>query len=202
MNIAIFPGTFNPIHVAHLMLAEIARCQFNLDKVIFITSFIPPHRNKEIAGACYRHEMVKLCCLENSFFEASEIELTRKGPSYTYDTVVEAQKVYTKADKIFMVIGADAVRQLHTWHNNQDLVDRTHFLIAARPGDPDIKSCLTETGLKGFQYEVINAPLLEISSTLVRNRIHNGQSIKYLVTDKVCEYIKSNGLYKEQDNGN
>ncbi|MEW5821558.1 MAG: nicotinate-nucleotide adenylyltransferase [Cyanobacteriota bacterium] len=197
MKLAIFPGTFNPIHIAHLLLAETARYQFNLDLIYFIPSNIPPHRHTGIADARHRFNMVDLSCQNNPFFKPSEIELKREGPSYTYDTLIKAKEVYPDLDELFMIIGADAIRQLHTWHNCQNIVDITHFLVANRPDNPDIKQCLQETNLNNFKISIINSPLMEISSTLVRANITRGYSIKFLVDDLVREYIHQNDLYRE-----
>lgn len=197
MKLAIFPGTFNPIHIAHLIMAENAREQCNLDKVVFITANIPPHRDKDIAPAKHRHRMVELSCAENEFFEASDIELHRDGPSYTYDTLVEIKTSFPEITTPYVIIGTDAIAQLHTWNNAQDIVDMSHFLITYRPGYPPIEDCLQKTGLLNFNYKTINSPLLEISSTLIRANMSNRGSIKYLVLDSVREYIEKNGLYRE-----
>ena len=197
MKIALFPGTFNPIHIAHLILADTARCQCNIDKIFFITSNIPPHRNKNIAEAEHRHEMVKRSCSSSEYFEASDIELRRGGTSYTYDTLIRAKEVYPNLDKLYMIIGADAISQLHTWHNAQKIADITHFLIAPRPDNPEVSCCLNKTGLKNFQYEIIKSPLLDISSTLVRDNIARGNSIKFLVLDSVKEYLEDQCLYRK-----
>lgn len=196
MKLILFPGTFNPIHIAHLLLAETALSQFSADKVVFITSNIPPHRDKEIANARHRHEMVLLSCHHNNKFEASNIELIRKGPSYTYETLIEIREFYPQATELNMIIGADAVRQLHTWHNNQLIVNMTNFLIASRPDSPNIDQCIKETNLENFNYHIIDSPLMDISSTLIRNNIARKRSVKYLVTDPVEEYIYTNDLYR------
>jgi nicotinate-nucleotide adenylyltransferase len=201
MKLAIFPGTFNPVHIAHLIIAESAWSQCRLDKVLFVTSCIPPHRSENIAPASERHEMVELCCSENDHFEVSTIEIDRKGPSYTYKTVENVRQIYNITDRLYFLIGADAIGQLHTWHEAQQIVDSVHFLVFSRPGQPDIKECIASTGLKNFKYDVIEAPLLEISSTLIRNNISSGKSIKFLVLDNVRNYIETHNLYKETLNG-
>lgn len=196
MKLAIFPGTFNPIHLAHLIIAEHARIQFKLDKIIFITAKIPPHRHIDIAPPEHRHKMVETCCRENEFFEASNIELAREGTSYTYHTLIEIKELYNTKSKISFIIGIDALSQIATWVNAQSVVDMSHFLIVSRPGYSDIEPALEKTGLKNFCYDIIQSPLLEISSTFIRNRIASNLPIKYLVRDKTEEYIQSNNLYK------
>lgn len=196
MKIALFPGTFNPIHIAHLIIAEQARDQLGLDKVLLIPSNIPPHREGNIASAYHRLEMVKKVCLEHKYFEASDIEVKRNGPSYTFDTISELHLNYPNCETLYMIIGADALNQLHTWNNCQGIVDTVTFLILSRPGSPDISNCVTNTGLKNFKYEIIQAPQLQISSTLIRDKIAVGRSIKFLVLDSVMEYIDNNELYR------
>ena len=197
MKLILFPGTFNPIHIAHLIIAETALSTFKADKVVFVTSNIPPHRDTDIANSRQRHEMVLLSCQHNNKFEASNVELIRKGPSYTYETLIEIREFYPEATEINMIIGADAVRQLHTWHNNQLIVNMTKFYIASRPDNPYIDECIKETNLKNFNYNIIDSPLMNISSTLIRNNIAKNRSIKYLVTDPVEEYIYQNDLYRK-----
>jgi nicotinate-nucleotide adenylyltransferase len=197
MELAIFPGTFNPIHIAHLILAETTRQQFDLDKILFIPSNIPPHRNDNIASARDRYNMVKLACEDHEKFEVSDIEIMRFGPSYTYETVREVKKIYNERNQLYLIIGADALNQLHTWNFARELADNVIFLVLNRPGNPPIDTCVLNTMLTNITYQEIKAPLLEISSTYVRDKISKRKSIKFLVTDKVKDYIENHGLYRK-----
>lgn len=195
MKVAIFPGTFNPIHIAHLIIAENARDQCGIDKVLFITSNIPPHRTENIAKAKHRHVMVQLSCEGYEFFEPSDIEINREGPSYTYETLISIKQLYSKLEKLYLIIGSDAISQLNTWNYAQEIVDITNFLVIPRPGTQDVNCCLKQTGLSNFKCEIIKSPLMNISSTLIRDKIYNEQSIKFLVLDSVRKYIYENNLY-------
>jgi nicotinate-nucleotide adenylyltransferase len=197
IKIGLFPGTFNPIHTGHLILAEVVRSEYNLDKILFIPSNVPPHRDKDIASAMHRYNMVKLSCEDYELFDHSDIEITREGPSYTYDTLKELKENYRDSEYLSLIIGVDALSQLHTWNNAQDIVDITKFLILNRPGNPSIEECIKQTNLQNVKYDVVKAPLLEISSTMVRDNILKDKSIKFLVAEKVKGYIESHGLYRK-----
>ena len=145
MSIAIFPGTFNPIHVAHLIIAETARVKLNFEKIIFITSNIPPHRDISVAESIHRYRMVNLVCSKNPYFESSDIEIMRTGISYTYDTIVEIEAKYKPNDKINVLIGSDAFCQLHTWKNAQEIVEKCVFIIIDRPYNTKSEEYLINT---------------------------------------------------------
>lgn len=195
-KITIFPGTFNPIHIAHLIIAETARSQFNLKEIIFITANIPPHRSINIAPAIDRYNMVKFACEENPYFHVSDLELKRDGPSYTVDTVLEIKNTLSPSEKINMIIGADAISMIDTWNGAQEIINNTNFLIIPRPGCPDVPQCLLNTGLDNYSYQIINSPFMDISSTRIRDNINQGNSIRYLVTEPVRKYIEDNATFR------
>lgn len=196
MKLVIFPGTFNPIHIGHLIIAQYAREQCLADKVLFVTANIPPHRSSNIANAIHRHEMVKLACDNNKYFEASDIELKREGPSYTFDTLLYfKQKLKTKG-KIYFIIGCDALGLINTWNYADEIINMCHFLLAPRPGSPSIDETINITGFKNVDYEMVNSPLIQISSTIIRDRIANNKPIDYLVCNSVKNYLINNNLYK------
>lgn len=195
MSIAIYPGTFNPIHIAHLIIAETARTTFNLSKVIFITSNIPPHRINKIADPIHRYKMVDLACKNNPHFEASDMEIIRKGTSYTYETIQEIAMKYAIDDNINFLIGTDAFCQLHTWKHAQKIVNKCRFLVIDRPFCSSAEDYIEYSTLNNIKYEKLSAPQMDISSTMIRNRNSAGLSIKYLVIDDVLNYIHQNALY-------
>lgn len=194
----IFGGSFNPIHYGHLMICEYIKEEMGLDKVIFIPTGNPPH--KEIGvSAEDRYEMVKLAILPNPDFEISDIETTRVKLSYTVDTIRELKKIY-KEEKLYFLIGLDSLFQLKTWKKIDDLSQEIEFVVALRPGYIDKEEINNEIDFLrdnfGTKINLIKTPLYEISSTDLRDRIHEGKSLRYLIPKKVLDYIEESGFYK------
>jgi len=188
-KIGVFGGSFDPIHMGHLIIAESARQQFRLEKVIFIPSNIPPHRGALVASATRRFEMVKLAIMDNPVFDVSDIEINRAGISYTYETLMLLQQQLRS--KIVLIIGWDAFLILPSWYNAEKLAEKFSFIVAPR---------ITENSeMPRFpfpvKYEILEAPRIEISSTLIRKKIKANQSIRYLVPDKVFHYIMKENIY-------
>jgi len=182
-------GSFDPVHTGHLIVAENAREEFCLEKVLFIPAGIPPHKKVFFAGAGERLEMLRMATGDNPFFEVSNIETGRMGPSYTYDTVIHIEKEYPGSG-IYLIVGEDAFSEISTWHEYKLLIQRVVFLIAPRKiGRPLI--------LPGedIRYHYIGSPLVEISSTYLRNCFSSGKTVKYMIPDTVEEYIRRNGIY-------
>lgn len=194
----IFGGSFNPIHYGHLMICEYIKEEMGLDKVIFIPTGNPPH--KEIGvSAEDRYEMVRLAISPNPDFEISDIETTRVNLSYTVDTIRELKKIY-KEEKLYFLIGLDSLFQLKTWKKIGDLSQEIEFVVALRPGYIDKEEINNEIDFLrenfGTRINLIKTPLYEISSTDLRERIHQGKSLRYLIPKKVLDYIEESGFYK------
>lgn len=194
----IFGGSFNPIHYGHLMICEYIKEEMGLDKVIFIPTGNPPH--KEIGvSAEDRYEMVKLAISPNPDFEISDIETTRVNLSYTVDTIRELKKIY-KEEKLYFLIGLDSLCQLKTWKKIGDLSQEIEFVVALRPGYIDKEEINNEIDFLrenfGTRINLIKTPLYEISSTDLRERIHEGKSLRYLIPKRVLDYIEESGFYK------
>lgn len=194
----IFGGSFNPIHYGHLMICEYIKEEMGLDKVIFIPTGNPPH--KEIGvSAEDRYEMVRLAISPNPDFEISDIETTRVNLSYTVDTIRELKKIY-KEEKLYFLIGLDSLFQLKTWKKIDDLSQEIEFVVALRPGYIDKEEINREIDFLrdnfGTKINLIKTPLYEISSTDLRDRIHEGKSLRYLIPKKVLNYIEESGFYK------
>lgn len=194
----IFGGSFNPIHYGHLMICEYIKEEMGLDKVIFIPTGNPPH--KEIGvSAKDRYEMVRLAISPNPDFEISDIETTRVNLSYTVDTIRELKKIY-KEEKLYFLIGLDSLFQLKTWKKIGDLSQEIEFVVALRPGYIDKEEINNEIDFLrenfGTKINLIKTPLYEISSTDLRDRIHEGKSLRYLIPKKVLDYIEESGFYK------
>lgn len=201
-SIAIMGGTFNPIHYGHLMTAESVRKEFNIEKVIFIPSGNPPHKEKkDVLDIEFRYTMTELATLCNDKFEVSAIEAMKEGISYTVDTIEEIKKYYSNDTKIYFIIGADTVEKILTWKNATKLLNMCEFIAVTRPGY-NKKNMLEHIAYINKKYKVnilfLQIPKLAISSTDIRQRIQNNKSISYLLPITVEKYIYKHGLYKDK----
>lgn len=199
-RIGIMGGTFDPIHMAHLMIAEEAMDAFHLDKVLFIPTAIPPHKlGKHITSAKHRLAMVQMATCTNPRFFVSTMELERKGPSYSWLTIQELKQKYGEATDLYFITGSDMINDLYSWYHTKDLVENCHFIGTTRPEVPFELDKLTEVVGAKLVAEKIHelvVPRLELSSTDIRQRVADGKSIRYLVPDIVEAYIAKEGLYK------
>ncbi len=215
MRIGIFGGTFNPIHLAHLIVAESLREEMRLDRVLFVPSALPPHKEAPEAGAAHRLAMTRLAVSANPFFESGDIEVARGGRSYSVDTLRELNRAHP-GDDFFFVIGRDAFAEIRTWREAEALFGLTNFLVIPRPGHPLAHPgpCLPrgvvlgdgageESGdrVRRFRVEggkdicLVEIPVLDISASDIRRRIREGRSVRYLVPEAVEAYIRREGLY-------
>lgn len=188
-RIGLLGGTFNPIHTGHLAAAQAALEKLKLDQVIFIPCYLPPHKTgKGLLKAKTRSQLVKLAIAGNSKFSFSNHEITRKGKSYSIDTVDYFQKKFLYRAKLFFIIGADSQPQLARWKRIEELKKKVTFVMVNRPGQKTKKSRI--------KIRTVTMPGLEISSTDIRRRLQRKESIQYLVPEKVYRYIKKNRLYR------
>ena len=196
----IFGGSFNPIHYGHLMICEYIKEEMGLDKVIFIPTGNPPHKEIDVSAED-RYQMVKLAIASNPDFEISDIETTRVKLSYTVDTIKELKKTY-KEEKLYFLIGLDSLFQLKTWKKIKDLSREIEFVVAQRPGYLDEENIKREIEFLresyGTKITLIKTPLYEISSTDLRQRIKEDKSLRYLIPEKVIDYIKESDFYKNE----
>lgn len=198
MKVGIMGGTFDPIHFGHLAMAESAREIFELDEVLFIPSARPPHKvEKQITPEVHRLMMTYLATQSNKFFQVSPMEFLREGLSYTLDTIEALHKKFGASTELFFIIGADSMADLYKWHKAKELVQKVHFIAAARPGvTVDLEKLENFFGAEGMQHiHQMITPELEISSTDLRERIKSGRSIKYFLPEVVEEYILKERLY-------
>lgn len=198
-SIALMGGTFDPIHLGHLVTAEAAVEQFGLDQVLFVPALQPPHKQGyPVTPAEHRLAMVQLATRSNPRFAVSSVELDRQGPSYTVDTLAEMRESLPYGTRLYFITGADAVINVETWREPERLFRLCHFIAAHRPGFPT--NAIRE-GLRGLEHRYntrileVDAPAFEVSSTDIRQRVRDGRTIKYLVPGPVEEYICVNGLY-------
>ena len=201
MNIGVFGGTFNPIHTGHLIIAQEILNKKNLDKIIFVPNASPPHKkDSNLIEASLRFRMIELAINDNDCFEIDDYEMHHNGYSYTIDTLNYLQKKYSD-DCLFFIIGADSLFEIHLWKDCQNLIKNFNWIIANRSGreisDESLKEIPLPTELiEKLSNSVVETPIIEISSSILRQRIENNKSIKYFVPEQVEKFIKKNYLYK------
>ena len=200
MKLCLYCGTFNPIHNAHIAVANYVKSNFDFDLILFIPSYIPPHKNIDKILANHRFNMVKLALEDYSSFKVSDIEFKSEQNSYTYNTIKKLYELYNDIDnKINFIIGTDAFRNIEHWYRAEELKNLVEFIVFVR--ENDFKSedfeILRE---KGYNFKFTKMPFVNISSTNIRNYIKNDQSISNLLPEKVENYIIRNGLYKNENN--
>jgi nicotinate-nucleotide adenylyltransferase len=203
MKIGILGGTFDPIHIGHLIIAEHACEQLHLDKLLIIPAAVPPHKQGEkITNAKHRLQMAKLAAKSNSKFIVSDIELKKSGVSYSIETLELIKRKMGKSAVYYLIIGSDMVPDLYTWKDIGRLTAMCKFIVAIRPGFmkkelKKMKLRLPVVVRKRVLSNIMLNPLVDISSTDIRERIGKRRSIRYMVPEKVEKYIIKHRLYKK-----
>ena len=190
-----FGGSFNPIHHGHLLCARAAAETAGYDQVVLIPSRQPPHKqgDADIADAADRLAMCRLAIEGDPLFAVDELELQRPGPSYTIDTIRLLRQ--RGEENIAWLIGADMARYLPHWHEAVPLLSEVQFVLMARPGwSFDWLTMPAE--YRHLEQHVVPAPLIEISSTDIRQRVHDGRSIIYMTPPAVVDFIRTRGVYR------
>ncbi len=190
-----FGGSFNPIHHGHLICSRVIAEARGFERVALVPSSQPPHKQNAVnmAGSVGRMAMCRLASAGDPQFEVSDLELARTGPSYTIDSVRELSR--GGAEKVSWLIGADMLMFLPYWHRPQDLLAEVNFIVMARPGWKLDWSALPAPFQK-LQQNVVEAPLIDITGTQIRDRVARGLSISYLTPPAVCNYIAEHRLYR------
>jgi nicotinate-nucleotide adenylyltransferase len=200
-RVGLFGGTFDPPHVGHLILASEAKWQLQLTRVLWTVTPDPPHKQDQfITPLEHRLAMVKLAIADNPSFEVSEIELERPGPHYTVDTIKLLAEQNPTAE-IVPIIGGDSLHDLPTWHHPQELLYRAHWVgVMRRPGEETNLEAL-ERELPGITSKVhyVDAPLLEIASREIRERVATGKPFRYYLPQPVYKYINEHQLYRQSE---
>lgn len=200
MKIGIMGGTFDPIHIGHLLLGEFAYENFHLDEIWFLPNGNPPHKTTDESGVSLddRIEMVKLATDDVPYFRMNLYEASSKKHSYTYSTMRALREMYPEHE-FFFILGADSLFSIEQWKNFREIFPSCTILAAMRD-DKDTESMQAQIRYLNEKYgadiRLLQAPLVEISSTTIRRRAENDLSIRYMVPDVVSEYIQSNALYK------
>ncbi len=228
MNLALFGGTFDPIHRGHVVVARAAVAKFQLKQVWFVPADIPPHKLKTpVTAYCHRYAMVSLALAGEKDFVPSLLEAPdldhdggNRHPSYSIETVRRVKKTLGKSDRLYFLIGMDAFKDIATWHKPEELLAECDFIVAARPGYAlaDVASSLPEklrpnaAVTKLFRKEKMAGPLVlagatlhmlpetheNVSATQIRAAVDRGGALKRLVPDAVAEYIHKERLYQNQ----
>ncbi len=218
MKIGIYGGTFNPVHYGHLRTAQEVFDTLQLDKILFIPAGKTPFNKPDLAGAHHRHEMVKRAIKGNRGFEVSDIEISRRGRSYTVDTIKKLNGLH-RGCQLFFILGIDAFLDLPGWKDPDTLLDLAHVVVISRPGNT-FADLSTSSYLQRVQKKTLreldkgiipmvsfdisgkqegyfcNVTALDISASLIRRLLAAGGKVKYLLPDSVNSYIISNKLYK------
>ena len=200
-RIGILGGTFNPIHTGHLIMAEEVCKNHHLSKIIFIPTYIPPHKYvNDLVDAHHRFQMIKAAISGISKFEVSDLEIIREGKSYTIDTIQEILSHYGEDDEIFLIMGADSLNELELWKNIKRLAQLCHFVIVNRPGfkteaSARLVEIIGSDNILDIERLRIEISPVDISSTNIRKRVNDGVQIKGLVPECVEAYIKEHNLY-------
>ena len=192
MRLGLLGGTFDPIHFAHLRIAEEVRESLSLSRVLFLPAPYPPHKDSEmLSELLHRRRMVELAIEGNTGFELSRIEEDREGPSFTIETIREVKSMFGSDTEIFFIAGSDSAHEMFSWKDPFGILDQVRVVVVPRPGfnvdsiHPDIRKRIV----------VVEMGTLDISATDIRQRISCGKSVRYLTPSTVIDYIEKNGLY-------
>jgi len=198
MNIGVMGGTFDPIHRGHLIVAEEARTRVNLAEILFVPAGLPWLKtDRPISAVEHRLEMVRLAIADKPYFKLSMVDIERPGPSYTVETIADLQGQIGAEDELFLILGWDSLAELAEWHEPSRLITMCRLVVVPRPGYPRPKLKFLEASIPGISQRVMlmDKPEVDISSSLIRERVAKGLSIHHLVPGPVNRYIKEHGLY-------
>lgn len=188
VRIGVFGGTFDPPHLAHLVVASEMFARLNLDDLVFVPAG-DPWQKSTLASSDQRFDMVSLAIEGDNRFRASRIDIDRDGPTYMVDTLTDIQTRHPNAE-LFCIVGSDVLPGMHTWHEVDRLAELARFVCAIRPGHSPNQPALTS-----LTVDFIEVPLIDVSSTDVRHRVFEGEPIRYIVPDAVADYIATHNLF-------
>jgi nicotinate-nucleotide adenylyltransferase len=195
MRLGLFGGTFDPIHLGHLILAEQCRESCGLDRLWFVVAGAPPHKPGDRTGVTHRLEMVRIAIAGHPAFVVSDIEATRPGPHYSVETL-EAVRRDRPEDDLFFLIGADSLAELPTWREPERIARLATIVVVNRPGIAQVDPAgLPHFGAGSHALLCVTIPPVGIASTDLRRRLSEGKSIRYMVPRGVEAYIDAQGLY-------
>ena len=198
-KIGILGGTFDPVHLGHLIIAEEVRSNLGLDKILFVPAGVPWMRENEgVSAGKHRINMVDLAVKSNPHFQSSSIEIDRQGVTYTADTLETLREDLDHEVELSFIMGMDVLEKFHLWKSPETVVELCSLVIVNRPGNQavDVNEVVKKYPEAGAKLRIINVPRMEISSSEIRERVRQEKSLKYLVSEEVIEYIDQNNLYK------
>ena len=202
MRLGIFGGTFDPIHNAHLTVAEHVRTEMRLDRVLFVPAGQPWFKaGNPLSDAGHRLEMTGLAIVDNPHFAVSDMEVHRDGPTYTIDTLTELRSDMGEGVEFYFILGIDALNELHRWRRPHDVLDLATLGGVTRPGAETVDRAALDSIREGASDEVVivDGPLIDISAAAVRHRMAKGLSVHGMVPKAVEEYAERHGLYEERE---
>ena len=198
-KIGILGGTFDPVHLGHLIIAEEVRSNLGLDKILFVPAGVPWMRENEgVSAGKHRLNMVDLAVKSNPHFQSSSIEIDRQGVTYTADTLETLREDLDHEVELSFIMGMDVLEKFHLWKSPETVVELCSLVIVNRPGNQavDVNEVVKKYPEAAAKLRIINVPRMEISSSEIRERVRQEKSLKYLVSEEVIEYIDQNNLYK------
>ncbi|MBN1193434.1 MAG: nicotinate-nucleotide adenylyltransferase [Coriobacteriia bacterium] len=189
-------GTFDPVHYGHLVAAEEALVQFNLDRVVFMPTGEPARKSdRRVTPAEHRYLMTVIATASNPDFTVSRLEVDRPGVTYTVDTMMQLRTIHGPETELFFITGADAVLDILTWKDSDSLADVCTLIAATRPGY-DLCRFEQKPGPGALRVETMEVPALAISSTDIRSRVAAHKPVRYLLPEAVAAYVRKNRLYE------
>ena len=200
MRIGVFGGTFDPVHLGHLIIAEQCREQAQLEQVWFVPAARPPHKSgQELSPFDRRSDMLQLAIAGQPAFRVEEIEKDRPGPSYTADTLAELRRMHP-AIELYLILGSDCLPDLPGWHDPPRIVAQAKLLVTERPGFPmwpaeKLRAAIHLPDEARLELQIVPMPLIEIASRDLRRRVAEGRSIRYMVPHAVAAYVADKKMY-------
>ena len=198
MRVGVLGGTFDPVHLGHLIVAEEVRLRLELERVIFVPAGQPRLRTDEyLSPAADRLRMVQLATADNPYFQVCDSETRRSGPTYTVDTLDELGRSLETGASLYFIVGSDVLGQFHRWKDPERVLDLCNLVVVTRSGHDDFdwpawqKSFPQATD----KSTLLDTPIVDISGSEIRRRAGRGESVRYLVPDSVAEYIRERNLY-------
>ncbi len=197
MKVGIFGGSFNPPHIAHSIIAETIRSQFNLELVLWVPSYAPPHKSTiQLTPYKDRLGMVRAATAEHSFFQVSDIEKTLDSPTYTIRMLGALRKQYPDAE-FNLILGGDSLAHFDTWSQPEAIAEEVKLLVYPRMDYPATRKALTLPDYLSGRVEFVDAPIMPLSAEYIRKRLFEEKSVRYLVLESVLDYINEHQIYTD-----
>jgi nicotinate-nucleotide adenylyltransferase len=203
-RVVLYGGTFDPVHYGHLITARAVAEARGYDKVVLLPSASPPHKASARAGAADRLEMLRLAVMGDEMFDVCDLEISRPGKSYTFDTLQVLREIHRPDVELHWIVGADMLADMPNWHRAAEVVDQARIVIALRPPWheqieqtlADLAARLGAVRTRKLADGIVRTPLIDISSSEIRRRIACGLPVRYFVCDAVADFIREKGLYR------